>query len=504
MQIEERALLRGLRAAPNPDVRIVRTGIGKDAILAVLEREARAAAPALVILAGACGGLSPTAEVPPVARVIDEHGRAWGAGIGFDTAGVTLIGVDRVVATPADKAALAARTGAAIVDMESHAFAAACEARGLAWSVVRGVSDTPDETLPAEVLSWVRADGTTRNVRAAIDMLLRPGHIPHIFRVLRRANRTLPLVAARALAIARLPLDSPVRARSASEGIALTDRSPTPNFPRTTPLPPCVSRAAHVILFGGSFDPVHLGHTLLARAACDHVQRAAGQSPAILFIPAARSPHKSATPSASDPQRIAMLRLAINADRRLSFADVWTDELDRAAATPGTPSYTVDTLRRARAALDGRVRGSATPGGGGVGHRSPEEPVIGGTGVPVRLHLLMGADQLRALHRWREPREILALADPLILLRDSADAGALLAEVGAAGFWRTDETARFEAGMVSAPLVAASSTAAREALAAGRDTAGLLDPSVRRFIDERRLYGTRDTAGKPGPAPRPR
>lgn len=207
MEIEQRAVARALRAAaPAVRARVVRTGIGKDRIAEHARRlAAESPPPAALILAGVCGGLAHTAPLPSIARVIDEHGHAWAGGIGFApgaTGAVTLVGVDRIVATPADKAALARGTGAAIVDMESHAFAALCESLGVRWSVVRGVSDTPDESLPAEVLGWIDAEGRSRAGRAVLDMARRPSLIPHMIRVLRRSSRVLPLVARRAVEIA--------------------------------------------------------------------------------------------------------------------------------------------------------------------------------------------------------------------------------------------------------------------------------------------------------------
>jgi nucleoside phosphorylase len=147
----------------------------------------------LVILAGACGALTHVEDVPRIGRVIDEHGHAWETG----ETGVTLIGVDRVVSTPADKRALAESTAASIVDMESHGFIAACERRGFAWAVVRGVSDTPEETLPEEVLRWVTPRGDTRVGAAVLDMVKRPRLVGHIVPVMRRSHRVLPRVGER-------------------------------------------------------------------------------------------------------------------------------------------------------------------------------------------------------------------------------------------------------------------------------------------------------------------
>jgi len=203
MQIEHDAIARALRAASlgPARARLVQTGIGQAAILRTLHAQVRTHRPRLAILAGVCGALAPVDDVPAIARVIDEHGHTWTTGVGFNPAGVTLVAVDRIAATPADKAALATSARAAIVDMESHAFAAACETLALPWSIVRGVSDTPTQTLPHEVLDWVAPNGRTRSARAAWDLLRKPTLIPHIIAVLRRSSRVMPKVAARVLAL---------------------------------------------------------------------------------------------------------------------------------------------------------------------------------------------------------------------------------------------------------------------------------------------------------------
>lgn len=207
MHIEFAAVRRALRAATlEHSARLVRTGVGKDAILRSLRDHAQRQPTSLAILAGVCGALRHVPDRPAISRVIDQHGHTWSDGVGFDPAGVTLIAVDQIVATPADKAALAQRSGAAIVDMESHAFAAACRDMALPWTVIRGVSDTPEETLPAQVIHWIRPDGTTIVARAALDMLRAPTLIPHIVGVVRRSNRVLPLVAAQAVQLARAAL----------------------------------------------------------------------------------------------------------------------------------------------------------------------------------------------------------------------------------------------------------------------------------------------------------
>ncbi|WP_313117093.1 nicotinate-nicotinamide nucleotide adenylyltransferase, partial [Stenotrophomonas indicatrix] len=92
------------------------------------------------------------------------------------------------------------------------------------------------------------------------------------------------------------------------------------------------------IYYGGTFDPVHLGHLAIARAARDELQVA------VRMLPAA----DRAVPGATAEQRCSMLGLAIGDEPGLLLD---RHELDRAERFPGRPSYTVDTLRELRAEL---------------------------------------------------------------------------------------------------------------------------------------------------------
>lgn len=199
LRIERVHVRRALDAAGLGRVLVVQTGIGKDA---VVRAAGRAAPGGLVILAGACGGLVLGEDVPRIGRVVDGRGGEW-VPFAAEVGGATLIGVDEIVSTPADKAALAARTGASIVDMEAHALAPYCEGRGVAWAVVRGVSDTPEETMPHEVLGWITPEGDERRLRAAWDMVRRPSLLPHVRGAMVRAGRVLPEVGRRVVEIVR-------------------------------------------------------------------------------------------------------------------------------------------------------------------------------------------------------------------------------------------------------------------------------------------------------------
>lgn len=196
MDTEERAARKGVARA-RAEAAVIRTGIGAAAIVAGLERAVRAASsgPPLVILFGVAGALADAPDAPPVDRVTDESGRVWTCSVSppadGDPAHVSVVGVDRLVPTPAEKTALRTRTGALLVDMESHAFAAAASAAGAPFAVVRGVSDGPGHELPAQTLNWVAPDGRSRPGRFVRDVLTSPSLIPTVMRTMPQVFRGL-------------------------------------------------------------------------------------------------------------------------------------------------------------------------------------------------------------------------------------------------------------------------------------------------------------------------
>lgn len=117
-------------------------------------------------------------------------------------------------------------------------------------------------------------------------------------------------------------------------------------------------------LFGGSFDPFHLGHYLIARSALEHfgLQRVA-------FLPCAHSPFKRVRPVATDRARLAMLRQGLQGQH---WAEVSDWEIRQ-----GGVSYTVDTIRAWQ---------KKHPG--------------------ASLHWIMGSDQWNLLPSWKEPQEL--------------------------------------------------------------------------------------------------
>ena len=183
-------------------------------------------------------------------------------------------------------------------------------------------------------------------------------------------------------------------------------------------------------VFGGTFDPPHIGHLLAASDAYD----ALGLD-RVLFIPAAGQPLKSAI-MASPADRLAMVERLVAGDPRFAVDPI---EIER-----GGLSFTVDTLR----ALHERWR--------------PEGALA--------LVLLLGADAAATLPQWREPAEVAALAEVVVLSRTGGGTDA------AAG--RTIDTRRVDV----------SSTEIRARVAAGKSIRGFVPEPVAAYIEGRRLY----------------
>ena len=199
-------------------------------------------------------------------------------------------------------------------------------------------------------------------------------------------------------------------------------------------------------LFGGSFDPVHAGHLHVARAAEAH----AGLE-RIVFIPAARPPHKPGRVLASGAHRLAMLELALADEPRWSTCDI---ELERSG-----PSYTIDTVRE----LPGRL----------------------GLAPECSLYLLLGSDNLPGLAGWHRAVELLQRVQPLVVHRGE-DLAAALAQL--ARRLPPELCAKIETGLVRVPPLAVSASDLRAALARGEDPGDALPPQVLEYIRAHGIY----------------
>jgi nicotinate-nucleotide adenylyltransferase len=206
--------------------------------------------------------------------------------------------------------------------------------------------------------------------------------------------------------------------------------------PVASPGSPDGAAPQRIGIFGGTFDPPHVGHVTVARDVADALAL-----DRVLWIPARVSPHKLRRTVSTPPVRLAMVRAAAAEDPRFRVSEL---ELERSG-----PSYTVDTLRELRA-------------------RWPE----------AELFLILGADQLRAFASWRAPGEILRLATPVLMDRDGEDAAALAPDLP--GMER--------AVHVPVTRVDVSATRVREAVAAGEDVSGMVPAGVRAVIEGEGLY----------------
>ena len=193
-------------------------------------------------------------------------------------------------------------------------------------------------------------------------------------------------------------------------------------------------------VFGGAFDPPHVAHVALARAALEQLQL-----DELRIFPTGQAWHKPGAMSAPE-HRLAMTRLAFG-DLPLAVID------ERELRRPG-PTYTVDTLRELKA----------------------EQPA-------AELFLVMGEDQAVSLTRWREWQAILDLAVICMAARAS-----MQASPGAAAQPGVPPQTRLR--LLRLPNMPESATEVRERAAAGAGIGHLVPPAVASYIERQHLYQT--------------
>jgi nicotinate-nucleotide adenylyltransferase len=196
-------------------------------------------------------------------------------------------------------------------------------------------------------------------------------------------------------------------------------------------------------LLGGTFDPVHLGHLLLAECCREQLRL-----DRVLFLPAAVPPHKRDRQLTPAAQRIEMLELAIAGHERFAVSR-W--EIDR-----GGLSYTVDTLRQFR-------------------QEDPEG----------ELFLLMGADMLHDLPHWHEAETICQLAVVAVVYRVGTRDLDFTALAAVAPPQRIELFQRHEVAM---PAIGICSTEIRRRVAAGQSIRYRTPRAVEKYIETQALY----------------
>ncbi len=196
-------------------------------------------------------------------------------------------------------------------------------------------------------------------------------------------------------------------------------------------------------VFGGTFDPVHYGHLLLAESCREQCQL-----DEVWLVPAATPPHKRQQDLTPAKSRLTMLELAIagHGSFRLS-----TLELDR-----GGLSYTVQTLTEIHTC-------------------HPE----------AELFFLMGGDSLRDLPTWREPARICELAIPTVVVRAGAPAPDFNCLQTFVSSSRMEQIRTFQ---VTMPVIELSSSEIRTRVAAGQSIRFRTPRGVEKFIETNGLY----------------
>ena len=192
-------------------------------------------------------------------------------------------------------------------------------------------------------------------------------------------------------------------------------------------------------IFGGTFDPPHLGHLLVAVDAIETLEL-----DRIALIPAGEQPLKVGTVRASAAHRLEMVRLMTAGDARFTVDPV---EIDR-----GGLSYTVETLAE-------------------YAVREPD----------AERFFLVGADVAGSFDQWREPDRVLSLAQMVVLQRSPAESAAAATWPAGAGTARPPRILRTR-------TIDISSTEIRERVRSGRSIRGFVPEGVADYIRTAGLY----------------
>ena len=237
-----------------------------------------------------------------------------------------------------------------------------------------------------------------------------------------------------------------------------------------------MNRSTHsVALYGGSFDPVHLGHLAVARKAAErfHLDR-------VYFVPADVQPLKARQPVTNFHHRYAMLALALQGERGWLPSLLEAPEIVRASGQPA--SYTVDTVRRMRARLH----------------------------PATRLYFLIGMDAFQHIAKWRSPVELLRSAEFIVASRPGFPLKDVLralpeemqpGEAGAAELQATGSLASNGATLHLLPDLNedASATAIRQAARLGVGLEKLVPPAVAEYIFKLKTLRAEEEPGAPEP-----
>jgi nicotinate-nucleotide adenylyltransferase len=192
--------------------------------------------------------------------------------------------------------------------------------------------------------------------------------------------------------------------------------------------------ALRIGLLGGTFDPPHAGHLIVAQDVADALDLHE-----VLFMPSHVPPHRDEAGVSPADLRFRMTRAAVEPNDRFRASDL---ELQREG-----PSYTVDTVRALREAYPG-----------------------------AEIFAIIGADQFARLHTWKEPGELASLARLVVMAREGEDPV------------RIDPGVEVSYEVVPVTRVDLSSSSIRDRVRVGRPIRYLVRKPVRRIIAQEGLY----------------
>lgn len=192
--------------------------------------------------------------------------------------------------------------------------------------------------------------------------------------------------------------------------------------------------AKRIGVFGGTFDPIHYGHLIVAQYVAEELSLHK-----VLFLPAGRPPHKTGRKISHPKMRYHMVKRAIAGNKLFSVSDL---EL-----SPGRASYTVISLKKIKKLYP-----------------------------TSELFLLIGVDQALSLSTWKQPEEILKLSRVMVMVRPGYDSADI------------EDKWKERVRMVEVPLIEISASDIRRRVASGKNIKYLVPDSVEKFIKTNKLY----------------
>jgi nicotinate-nucleotide adenylyltransferase len=202
----------------------------------------------------------------------------------------------------------------------------------------------------------------------------------------------------------------------------------------------------HIGVLGGTFDPPHIGHLIVAEEARERLGLEQ-----VLLVPVGQPPHKPDREISPPEHRAAMVGQAIAGNPHLALSRV---DLDRSG-----PCYSVDTVRLLREAM----------------------------GAHTEIDFIIGADSLRDLARWRQPERLIRMCRVVVLRRPGYPIHWAQIDRQLPGASALIQT-------LEAPQIDISSSAIRERVRRGRSIRYWVPEVVRRYIHEQRLYTQQNDA----------